>query len=355
MSGSWLCGEDIERERLLDMEEHLRPVRAVTMALIVGVAFVSTGFVDIRVFLTVIAGVAFAAGVFRVADARMKSSERPEYVMFGAWVGAQLAIAACVVFTGGADSPGVAWLAIPVVTLSSRFSTRGVVLGLAITLALLVAVTLGVDPAAVAEDPKLLSAPAIVIIGVAVLSIALMRSDRHHRGAAVIDPLTGMLNRKALSNRIMELTEQSAVTAQPVGLIFGDLDHFKRVNDSLGHATGDGVLRDVAYVLRKRLRAFDLSYRIGGEEFLVVLPGADRDECVRIAEELRAAIEGDTFGGIEITMSFGVGASTEGEPFAYDRVFAAADAALYEAKRGGRNRVCDEALADPVEAELAPV
>jgi diguanylate cyclase (GGDEF)-like protein len=352
MSGSWLCREDIERERLLDMEEHLRPVRAVTMALIVGVAFVSTGFVDIKVFLIVIAGVTFAASLFWIADARMKSSERPEYVMFAAWVGAQLAIAACVVLTGGPDSPGVAWLAIPVVTLSSRFSTRGVVLGLSLTLALLIGVTVGVDAAAIADDPTLLSAPAVVIICVAVLSIALMRSDRHHRGAAVIDPLTGMLNRKALSNRILELTEQSAVTGQPVGLIMGDLDHFKRVNDSLGHATGDGVLRDVAYLLRKRLRAFDLSYRIGGEEFLVVLPGADGVECMRIAEELRAAIQDDAFGGIETTMSFGVSASTEGEPFDYDRVFAAADAALYEAKRAGRNRVRVDALAQPGEAEL---
>ena len=115
-----------------------------------------------------------------------------------------------------------------------------------------------------------------LVICTAILSTALMRSDVYHRGETVIDPLTGMLNRKALASRVAELEQQSLVSGEPVGLVVGDLDRFKEVNDSCGHATGDAVLKEVAYAMRKELRAFDLAYRLGGEEFLVVLPGPTR-------------------------------------------------------------------------------
>jgi diguanylate cyclase (GGDEF)-like protein len=151
-----------------------------------------------------------------------------------------------------------------------------------------------------------------------------------------------MLNRKALMNRVSELVQQSELTGEPVGLIVGDLDEFKQVNDSQGHAAGDAALTDVAYLLRKRLRAFDLAYRIGGEEFLILLPGADTAECARIAEGLRQAVAADKLGdGTPLTISFGVAASAKGQVFDYSRVFAAADEALYEAKSLGRNRVCE--------------
>jgi diguanylate cyclase (GGDEF)-like protein len=181
-----------------------------------------------------------------------------------------------------------------------------------------------------------------------------MRSDLHHRGAAVIDPLTGMLNRKALSTRIEELSQQSRVSGEPIGLIMGDIDHFKGVNDSHGHASGDAVLKDIAYAIRKHLRAFDLAYRIGGEEFLVVLPGAHVHRCAGVAEELRLGIEEATFGdGVRLTMSFGVSASPARTEFDYTKVFTAADEALYEAKRLGRNQVCVSPTAHAAEAREA--
>jgi diguanylate cyclase (GGDEF)-like protein len=80
------------------------------------------------------------------------------------------------------------------------------------------------------------------------------------------------------------------VTGLPVGVLVTDVDHFKRVNDEFGHQRGDAVLTDVAYVMRKRLRAFDLAYRIGGEEFLMLLPGANVEETAAIAEDLREAL-----------------------------------------------------------------
>ncbi len=124
-------------------------------------------------------------------------------------------------------------------------------------------------------------------------------------------------------------------------MIVADLDHFKRINDTRGHAVGDAVLKEVAYLLRKQLRAFDLAYRLGGEEFLILVPGSDLEQTVELAERLRAGVATSLIGGdIAITMSVGVGASAPDESFDYATVFAAADAALYSAKRGGRNRVC---------------
>ena len=173
---------------------------------------------------------------------------------------------------------------------------------------------------------------------VALLSLALMQSDLQHRSASVIDPLTSMLNRNALKVRVQELGHQAPIVQQPIGLIVADLDHFKIVNDTHGHATGDAVLRDVAYCLRKRLRAFDLAYRLGGEEFLVLVPGADARQAAILAEKLRQTILGTPHAGVPVTMSFGVSASPPGA-FDYDRVFEAADHALYVAKAAGRNCV----------------
>ena len=165
-----------------------------------------------------------------------------------------------------------------------------------------------------------------------------------HRNEAVIDQLTGMLNRNALDSRTQELTQQSQLSGEPIGIIVGDIDRFKAINDSRGHAIGDAVLAEVAYVLRKQLRAFDLTYRLGGEEFLVLLPGADLRQTALLAERLRLDVAAATFSGQQVTMSFGVGASTRGETFDYSGVFATADAALYEAKRSGRDRVCGAQL-----------
>jgi len=203
---------------------------------------------------------------------------------------------------------------------------------------LMAVVTIGPDPSAIGDAPQFVLAPIALLVAVAVLSTALMRSDIDHRTESVIDGLTGMLNRRALGTRVAELAAQARVTGEPIGLVIGDLDHFKRINDEFGHAAGDAVLVDVAYTLRKELRAFDLAYRLGGEEFLVVLPGASLAEAEEVAERLRAAVGGAPAGGCDVTMSFGV-ASSGGGGFDHGAVLHAADEALYEAKRAGRDRV----------------
>jgi diguanylate cyclase (GGDEF)-like protein len=126
-------------------------------------------------------------------------------------------------------------------------------------------------------------------------------------------------------------------------VILADLDHFKSVNDVHGHGVGDAVLRDVSYRLRADLRAFESAYRIGGEEFVVLLPGVSVDEAQTIANRIWTAIRSEPVGELQVTMSFGLASSDPGAPFDYTGVFAQADAALYEAKRTGRDRVCSSA------------
>jgi diguanylate cyclase (GGDEF)-like protein len=347
-SHSWLCRDGMDRERMLDMDLRLQPVRRAAFV-VLAVSLLACGP---WLGYWTIAPLVLAAGLFGYADARTSSLAHPEYAMFAAWATSELIIAVSIALTGGPTHATLGWFAIPVVTLSARFSVRGIVIGVLTALTLLLGVAFATGSQAVLQNPPLVIGPIALIIAVAMLSTALMRSDIEHRSEAVIDQLTGMLNRHALASRTLELTQQSAITADPIGLMVADLDHFKEINDSCGHSVGDAVLTDVAYLIRKHLRAFDLAYRLGGEEFLVLLPGAEREQTIALAEHLRQSIEqGQIAGGRKVTVSIGVSASVRGSVFDYESVFARADAGLYEAKRRGRNRVCispDESRQDGV-------
>jgi diguanylate cyclase (GGDEF)-like protein len=318
----------------MDMEHRLKPVRALSMG-ILAIALLMSGH---WMGFWPLAPLAFAMVGFVAVDHKLESFSKPEWALAGVWMAAQVVIATSVVLTGGLDSPALTWLAIPVVTLAARFDMRGVVAGVLFTATLMIIVTLGLSTSEVLAAPQYMIAPLALLLATSILSTALMSSDLDHRQDSVIDGLTGMLNRRSLDARVQELSEQAAVTGEPIGLIIGDLDRFKSVNDTHGHAVGDAVLVDVAYSIRKELRAFDLAYRLGGEEFLVVLPGATAAEAQAVAERLRAAVETNPAGGLPVTMSFGV-ASSGGGAFDYETTFGVADAALYRAKQTGRNRV----------------
>lgn len=340
MADSWLLRDGMDRERMLDMDERIRPLRVATLALLAVSLFAATPWLGIETILLAVVAVVIAGGFFRLAASLTSISKKPEYVLFAGWAGSVAVIAACVIVTGGAESPALAWLAIPIVTLSSRFSLRGVIVGVVVTELLLLIAVVSSGWAVFADDPVTPGATGVLIIAVAILSSALMFSDLEHRSDAVIDPLTGLLNRAALRNRTIELAQRSEYTAEPVGVIVADIDHFKQINDAFGHPVGDAVLKDIAYVMRKELRAFDLAYRIGGEEFLVLLPGANLGESEEFARDLQGRLRAEPRGGQPVTLSFGVAASTYGDVFDFDAVFSDADAALYEAKRSGRDRVC---------------
>jgi diguanylate cyclase (GGDEF)-like protein len=338
MGSSWLIRDGMDRERMFDMDARLGPARRRSFA-VLGLVLIACGpWVGWWPVLPLL----LVAILFPLAEKRMAAMRRPEYAMFAAWAGAEMIIAASVVLAGGHNFAAIAWLAIPMVTLASRFSDRGIAAGLATALGLLLAVAFGANAQAVIDNPAMVLTPAGLIVAVTMLSVALMQSDVEHRNRAVLDPLTGMLNRAALDTRVGELAQQSTVRPEPVGVIVADIDHFKGINDRHGHQIGDAVLRDLAYVLRRELRAFDLAYRLGGEEFLVLLPGADRAQAGALAEQLRQAVEDELLAdGTQVTISCGVAASDRETSFNFERTYAEADEALYESKRSGRNRVSD--------------
>ena len=160
-----------------------------------------------------------------------------------------------------------------------------------------------VDAQAVVDDPTRLIAALTLLIGITAITTALMQGELEHRDRAVLDPLTGLLNRSSLESRVVEIEQQAHLTGGAVSLVLLDLDRFKRVNDTYGHERGDAVLRDVAYEIRKSLRSFELVYRIGGEEFLVLLPGVALAEALEVAERVRHAVHGARPGGLDLTIS----------------------------------------------------
>ena len=169
---------------------------------------------------------------------------------------------------------------------------------------------------------------------------ALDDSDRTFRRRSTLDPLTGLFNRNALEQRLAELDGQPSNPGEGLShaLLLCDLDHFKRVNDRLGHAAGDAVLRDIAYTMRASLRAGDSIYRVGGEEILVILPGAGREAAIEVSERLRVDVGERRPVGVQVTVSIGV-AISEADIVDTDDLIARADAALFAAKAEGRNTV----------------
>jgi diguanylate cyclase (GGDEF)-like protein len=328
--------DDARRERLLDMEERLRPYRFACfaiLALALTTVGAEAGWWWIAPLLVSVAG-------FAVAGRFMRASEHPALWVATAWAIVPLLLADAVVVTGGATSPVLMWFALPAVTLATRFSTRGMVYGTAYILVLMLIATVGLDPATAAEHRQELTAAVALVLSAVILSGAVGESDRAHRRRATLDPLTGLFNRTALEQRLGELDGQPSGAAEGLShsLLLCDLDHFKRVNDELGHAAGDAVLQDVAYTMRSVLRAGDSIYRVGGEEILVVLPGASRAAAVEIAERLRCAVRERRPVGVEVTISVGVAVSGSG-PLDTDELIGLADTALYSAKAGGRDRV----------------
>ncbi|MFJ6023948.1 diguanylate cyclase [Brevundimonas sp. NPDC092305] len=159
------------------------------------------------------------------------------------------------------------------------------------------------------------------------------------RSQALRDPLTGLYNRRYMEDTLERVVRLAERERQEVAVMMIDLDHFKRLNDQYGHAKGDSVLRDAAAAITAQLRDSDVACRYGGEELMVVMPNCGLEDAAAKAEGIRASIAALTEpGGAQVSASIGVAAipSTSG---AMKDLLGASDAALYEAKGGGRNRV----------------
>jgi diguanylate cyclase (GGDEF)-like protein len=331
--------------RLLDMEAKLALPRAImygSLAVVFVISIPWFGWVPFLPLLGSMIG-------YSLLRPRIATSERPEYVVAATVVNAQVLIGVGIALTGGSDSPAIPFILLPLVTLPARFSTRGVYVGLAVTVISLLGGTVGADFGGFVDNPTYVLSGLAAAGGLTAFTQFLMNAEMEQRSDSVLDPLTGLLNRKSLIDRFEEIAQQAAVTDAWVCVLACDLDRFKSVNDAHGHQRGDEVLRDAAHILRRQLRSFELLYRLGGEEFLVVLPGLTLAEGREVAERARAALEDAQPGGLVLTASMGV-AAAQGTHVAYDALFRAADAALYNAKRSGRNRVV--AHGDAVAAQL---
>lgn len=171
---------------------------------------------------------------------------------------------------------------------------------------------------------------------------------------ASTDPLTRLYNRRKFEELLNHELERSRRYPSEFALILFDVDHFKRVNDEYGHDVGDGVLKFLAEIVRSQLRKSDIVARWGGEEFLVLVPEADADTAVAIAEKLRCAVESGQFPRqLHITISLGVSLARRND--SANSLVKRADQALYRAKQTGRNRVILEAPEPPQQTIDTPL
>lgn len=190
--------------------------------------------------------------------------------------------------------------------------------------------------------------------GIAELSMGLheentvvQQQNAELRMTAMVDGLTGLKNRRAYDEEATKEWQRSKRLKRPFIMAIADIDHFKKVNDTHGHAIGDVALMEVAKALQVNGRDYDMAYRFGGEEFVLVLPECSPDDCLNVIERIRVAIEdleikvpNDV---LKITASFGVAVymhqSDDADGMTLERLLESADQLLYQAKREGRNRV----------------
>lgn len=183
-------------------------------------------------------------------------------------------------------------------------------------------------------------------IGRTIVSAEMVRADLLHR--AETDPLTGVANRRRFLRRGLRDLDDTRRSGEALSLVILDIDRFKGINDTHGHAAGDEVLKLVADLLASALRRRDSLARIGGEEFAIMLPDTPLDDAVAIAEQLRQrmiSLPMPLLGGAAITASFGVSAA-QCDDADIEALMRRADRALYDAKRSGRNAVASRSQDD---------
>jgi len=345
---SWICPNEFERTRFIDLHRRLLRANSAILGMLVVLIAVALPFVT-----GLFALLPAAAGMVLFGAVQLYATRfaRPELWVFSALLGAEGMIVFAVAISGGALTPAMALLCWPVMGMVGRFPHRVARLGTLHALVLAAGTILVADPGILTTNPLSLTLLLAALVSVHAVGTVLRDSDVENRSAAILDPLTGMLNRAALATRTPEIELQSGLTGEPVAVVVADLDHFKEINDTHGHPVGDAVLQEVGYRLRKELRAYDLAYRIGGEEFVILLLGGTESATTATAHQLREAVAAEPIAGLAITISLGIAASRPGSSFDWEDVFARADAALYRAKADGRNRVA----ADHGARELALV
>ncbi|MEW8321425.1 MAG: GGDEF domain-containing protein [Candidatus Thiodiazotropha taylori] len=255
--------------------------------------------------------------------------------------------------TGGIDNTGPLWCyPLTLIMMLLQGLRRGVIallVLLAIALVVMFAPALPFVSADYPQSFKVRFIASFVALSIMVMIYEFLREWTHNRYLAIsselerasrTDMLTGLANRREMLVRLDAAYGTYSRHGVPFSIIMADLDNFKRINDTYGHAAGDQLLIELGKLLSSVVRRQDLVSRWGGEEFLIMLSQTDRQQAMEVAEKLRLAVESEVFSGENkflITLSLGVQSITE--VVSTDEMIKDADRFLYEAKRRGRNRV----------------
>ncbi len=296
METSWLCPTDLDRSRVVDANDRVRMIRkigsgAVGVALVVSAPWL--GWWTLILF-------ALSSLNFINVDLRMRTSAHPERVSVCAILFTMLLLATGVALSGGPRSPMLPWLVLPAGMVAARFRPQVVIAGLALTVIVIIAATLGVNPQATIHHPVAVIATLALLTGVVSIVWALETAELHQRDDAILDPLTGLANRRQLSDDLATVWSD-ATPERPVRLLMFDLDGFKAYNDTFGHPGGDLLLSRVSRTFKEAVGSHGRAYRMGGDEFCALLWGDSDEEMVESClSALSAAGE-----GFSITSSYG--------------------------------------------------
>ncbi|MGF9563304.1 GGDEF domain-containing protein [Neorhizobium sp. JUb45] len=301
-----------------------------------------------------VASFAFLAWGFRLR------AGRGNRLTIGCWVIATLALLTCYFVIGGGEgrmlnriitaAGDAVMVAIIVFTIGSSSRLAATVRWLFVVYGAYIC-SVGIA-AWLARDGGMIGNPVFIavlsigtptgMIATGLLTLLIVAADlaEELRRQAIADPLTGLLNRRGLEQAVTPIFASGGRAGRPLVVVLADIDRFKSINDRLGHAGGDVVLKAFAAHLLSERRKGDLVARIGGEEFAIVLPDVDIHEAVALVETIRAGVSHALRGGVpirDITASFGIALVGDGETF--EATLGRADAALYRSKTGGRNAV----------------
>jgi diguanylate cyclase (GGDEF)-like protein len=255
---------------------------------------------------------------------------------------------------GGAAAFNEIYYVWPVVFAAYYFSVRLLIVEIVTAAVFYAGVLLILDPGSIGVTRWLIVVTVLIGVGGLIGRLQARVDDLVDRlsDTARRDPLTGLLNRRGFEERLDAELARATRGERPVALILGDLDHFKTVNDRMGHPAGDAVLMRVAEILDHAGRRSDTVARMGGEEFVFIVGDADANAAFDLAERVRSEIQ-DAFSGEQVELTISCGAvSFPSDGTTADTLIDAADRALYAAKRGGRNRT-ERASAGAVRAALA--
>lgn len=344
-----LQSTEAQRLRQNEIERRILPIKiVVAVVLWVGLGLLSLSHPWPDVAATAGLGAVFVVYLV-LSDRRAKHSRAPLLWLAGQELGVIAILAYVMTWSGGPDSAAIPMMIPIAIILGTRFPLRWLVPLVAVCVAMAVAAMVAGDAGALRDAPVQALSWVVSFCLAAALAHMLAKAERRARKDAVHDALTGVLNRKALDLRVDRERERPSRRAETLSVIAADLDGFKEVNDACGHDAGDTVLRAVAHALAGSIRAQDLLYRMGGDEFLVLLPGTATVEAAELAERLRATVGMVRPDGHAITLSAGV-AGVVHERVDLEHLISRADRALYAAKAAGRDRV---ELADPPGAPIA--